>query len=190
MRAFIAIELPQDIKDSISRLQAKLKASGADVKWVPPSNIHLTLKFVGEIDATTQNGVCVLLNEIAAHTPPFTIRLAGLGAFPGSRSPRIIWVGLSQGQDQTKTIVDQLESGLEKYGIGRENRPFSSHITIGRVRSQKNMQHLTHDMSETEATIAEKLGEFKAGKITLFKSTLLPNGPVYEILQETSLNTI
>jgi RNA 2',3'-cyclic 3'-phosphodiesterase len=189
MRAFIAIELPQNIKDNISRLQAELKASGADVKWVAPSHIHLTLKFLGDIDDRTKDAVRGLLNEIASHTPPFIIKLGGLGAFPDFRLPRIIWVGLSQGHDQAKTIVHQLENSLGQYGIDQETRPFSSHITIGRVRSRKNMPYLTRDLPGTGTNATEDLGEFQAGKITFFKSTLLPQGPVYEIIQETSLNT-
>jgi len=189
MRAFIAIELPQDIKNAISRLQSKLKASGADVKWVAPSNIHLTLKFLGEIDDKTKDGICILLKEIAARTQIFTIRLGGLGAFPNIRSPRIIWIGLALGHDQTKTIVDELENNLEKYGISRETKPFSSHITIGRIRSPKNMQQLTRGLSEMETKGSEESGEFKAGKITLYKSTLLPQGPIYEVIQEANLRT-
>jgi RNA 2',3'-cyclic 3'-phosphodiesterase len=189
MRTFIAIELPQDIKGAISRMQAKLKASGADVKWVAPSNMHLTLKFLGEIDDKTKDGICGLLKEIASNTPPFTVKLGGLDAFPDLRAPRIIWVGLAQGHDQTKAIADQLENNLEKFGISKETKPFSSHITIGRVRSQKNMGHLTRNLSEMETNVTKKTGEFQAGKITLFKSTLLPHGPVYGIIQETNLNT-
>jgi RNA 2',3'-cyclic 3'-phosphodiesterase len=189
MRAFIAIELPQNIKDHISRLQDKLKKSGADVKWVSPSNIHLTLKFLGEIDEKTRDGVCACLVEIAAHTPRYTVKLGSLGAFPGIQSPRIIWIGLSLGHDQTRSIADQLENNLEKYGIDRETRPFSSHITIGRVRSQKNKDDLVRCISGLESSMKENLGEFQAEKITLFKSTLLPQGPIYGIIQETNLKT-
>jgi 2'-5' RNA ligase len=189
MRAFIAIELPQDIKDRISRLQDRLKKSGSDVKWVSPSNIHLTLKFLGEIDDKTRDGVCACLVEIAANTTLFTIKLGGLAAFPRMQSPRIIWIELSQGHDQTKSIVDQLENNLEKYGIDRETKPFSSHITIGRVRSAKNKEDLIRCISESESSMTGNIGEFQAGKITLFKSTLLPHGPIYEIIQETNLKT-
>jgi len=189
LRTFIAIELPQDIKDTIGRLQSKLKSSGADVKWVSPSNIHLTLKFLGEIDEKTRDGVSGVMKEIGASTPSFIIRLGALGAFPGLHSPRIIWVGLSHGHDQVESIVERLETGLEKYGVIKENKPFSSHITIGRVRSPKNKEDLLRCVSELESPVKEKTGEFQAGKITLFKSTLLPHGPVYEAIQETNLKT-
>jgi 2'-5' RNA ligase len=190
MRTFIAIELPQDIKDAISRLQSKLKASGADVKWVAPTNIHLTLKFLGEIDEKTKDAVSDIIKEIAVNTPCFTIKLGEIGAFPRIQSPRVIWIGLSEGHEQTKTIVDHLKSELEECGIFGDNKPFSSHITIGRVHSLKKMDSLIRCISELAAQGTEKLGEFQAGKITLFKSTLLPQGPLYETLQETNLKTI
>lgn len=189
MRAFIAIELPQSIKDRIGRLQTRLKNTGADVKWVAPSNIHLTLKFLGEIDEKTKEAVAALMGEIGLHTPGFAIKLETVGAFPTIRSPRIIWIGLSQGHDQTKSIADQLENGLEEYGISKETRLFSSHITIGRVRSRKKIEDLGRGIAELEASVTESFGEFQAGKITLFKSTLLPQGPVYEVIQETNLKT-
>jgi RNA 2',3'-cyclic 3'-phosphodiesterase len=189
MRTFIAIELPQDIKDAISRLQSKLKATGADVKWVSPSNIHLTLKFLGEIDEKTRDATIEVMQEIASDISTFSIKLGSIGAFPGIRSPRVIWIGLSQGHDQVKTIAQMLENELEACGLAKENREFSSHITIGRIRSLKNKDALAAGISKLGGPVTENPGEFLAGKITLFKSTLTPQGPIYEKLQETNLKT-
>jgi RNA 2',3'-cyclic 3'-phosphodiesterase len=189
MRTFIAIELPQDIKDAISRMQTGLKASGADVKWVSTSNIHLTLKFLGEIDDKAKDAVCDTIRELAAGAANFTIKLGTIGAFPGIQAPRIIWIGLSQGHEQVKTIAQRLDRALEMIGFPKENREFSSHITIGRVRSMKNKDALARSISGLEASTTNNLGEFSAGKITLLKSTLLPQGPVYEKLHETNLKT-
>jgi 2'-5' RNA ligase len=189
MRAFIAIELPQGIKDAISCLQAKLKATGADVKWVSPSNIHLTLKFLGEIDEKTRDAVIEVMQEISSGIGQFSIKLGSIGAFPRIQSPRIIWIGLAQGHDQVKTIAQRLETELETCGLAKENREFSSHITIGRIRSLKNKDELAAGISKLDGTVTENLGEFLAGKITLFKSTLTPQGPIYEKLQETNLKT-
>jgi 2'-5' RNA ligase len=189
MRTFIAIELPQDIKDAISRVQVKLKATGADVKWVAPSNIHLTLKFLGEIDEKTRDAVIEVMQEISSGIGQFPVKLGSIGAFPRIQSPRIIWIGLSQGHDQIKTIAQRLETELETCGLAKENREFSSHITIGRIRSLKNNDALAAGISKLDGTVTENLGEFLAGNITLFKSTLTPQGPIYEKLQETSLKT-
>jgi RNA 2',3'-cyclic 3'-phosphodiesterase len=190
MRAFIAIELPQDIKEAIGRLQAKLKQTGADVKWVSPANIHLTLKFLGEIDEKTKDAVCNAMRSAVADIRAFPIKLGELGAFPGMQSPRVIWIGLSEGHDRVKAIAQHLEHELGQCGKSREEREFSSHITIARVRSQKNKDALAAGISAVEGSTAGKLEGFTAKKITLFKSTLLPQGPVYEILQETNLKTI
>jgi len=134
---FIAIDLPQAIKDAISRMQNSLKRSGADVSWVLPANIHLTLKFLGDIDEQTAQFVSEAIRETATASADFTMQLGTIGAFPGIHSPRIIWVGLSRGHDETKMIAGQLQDRLEQYGIDRETRPFVSHITVGRVRSKK-----------------------------------------------------
>ncbi|HNQ51410.1 MAG TPA: RNA 2',3'-cyclic phosphodiesterase [Candidatus Omnitrophota bacterium] len=194
MRTFIAITLPPDVKDAVGRLQNKLKTSGADVKWVSPANIHLTLKFLGDIDEITKNSVSEALRLIAANSSDFTIRLGSIGAFPSIRSPRIIWIGLAEGHAQARSIVDQIETGLEDIGIPKEARPFSSHITIARVRSKKNIDLLIDGIAGLDKTLTVsgefKAGGFKAGKLTFFKSTLTPQGPVYEILQETDLKTI
>ena len=189
MRAFIAIDLPQSVKDIVSRMQSRLKLSGADVSWVSPANMHLTLKFLGDIDEAAAIAVSEAIRDIAARTCDFTMQLGSIGAFPGVQSPRIIWVGLSKGHEQARAIAAQIESRIEKYGIGRETKPFASHITIGRVRSKKNIRQLTDGIGAADIRRDATAEEFKAGKITFFKSTLTPQGPVYEKLQETNLKT-
>ncbi len=185
MRTFIAIELPQEIKDSLGRLQGKLKAAGADVKWVEPKNIHLTLKFIGEIDEQTQGKVSSGLKEISRASSPFGAALSSCGAFPDTSSPRVIWAGISQGDKEIKFIAQLIEDRLAAAGIPPETRAFSSHITLGRTRSSKNRREL----AKLLLYLAEKPleGQFAVNKITLFKSTLTPHGPTYEILKEFSL---
>lgn len=189
MRTFIAIDLPQAVKDNISRMQSRLKRSGADVSWVSPANMHLTLKFLGDIDETAAKAVSGAIRDIAAGTGDFSMQLGSIGAFPGPQSPRIIWIGLTKGHEQAKAIAAQIESRIEQYGIGRDTRPFASHITIGRVRSKKNICQLIDGIGAADTNRDAATEEFKAGKITFFKSTLTPQGPVYEKLQETSLKT-
>jgi 2'-5' RNA ligase len=182
MRAFIAIELPQEIKDSLGRLQAKLKTAGADVKWVDPKNIHLTLKFLGEIDEQTKERVSTKLAEICSGRKQFNLSLSSCGAFPNTDSPRVIWAGIEQGDKEIKTIADAIEIQLESIGIPKETREFSSHITLGRTRSSKNRPELAKILSELSSKPLKE--QFPASKITLFKSTLTPRGPIYETLQD------
>ena len=187
MRAFIAIELPQEIKNTLSRLQAKLKAAGADVKWVEPNNIHLTLKFLGEIDEQINGKVNSCLEKIRETQKPFTISLSSPGAFPNTSSPRVVWVGIKQGDAEIKGLTIFLEKQAAEIGLPTENREFSSHITIGRVRSGKNRRELAELLSKLSQNSLED-NPFPANKITLFKSTLTSRGPVYEVLKEFPLS--
>ena len=189
MRAFIAIELPEPIKNSLARLIDKLKETGADVKWVAPLNIHLTLKFLGERDDKKVKQITEILDEIAKIHKPFQIQINSLGAFPNMNSPRVIWVGIDQGDIETKNIFKDLEDLICKVGIPKEDRAFSSHITIGRTRSAKALAELTQGITSLNDSIKKEGLTFTAGSITLFKSTLTPEGPIYEALKAANLTT-
>lgn len=188
MRTFIAVELPQKIIGALASIQNQLKNTQADVKWVEPQNIHLTLKFLGEIDDQKIIRVTQILEETAKNNQPFSICLSKLGAFPKIDFPRVIWVGIDKGNNETKDIAIVLEEKLQILGVPKEKRQFSSHITIGRVRSGLQREKLVKelDILQGKGLLQENL-EFLATKITLFKSTLTPKGPLYEILKEASL---
>ena len=189
MRTFIAIELPKEIKDSLSKVQDKLKTSGADIKWVSPQNIHLTLKFLGEIDDKKLDKITQILEEITKNSNPYPLRLSCVGAFPKINFPRVIWIGIDKGNTETKEIAKALEENIAKIGIPKEDRPFSCHITLGRVKSSLNREGLVENLNNlANYTEKEKL-EFLVTKITLFESTLTPKGPIYEALKEASLKT-
>ncbi|MDD5730141.1 MAG: RNA 2',3'-cyclic phosphodiesterase [Candidatus Omnitrophica bacterium] len=189
MRAFIAIDLPKEIKGHLRAVQEKLKNSRADVKWVEPGNIHLTLKFLGEAEEEKIKAVIEVIENIAKDKKPFSVRLSELGAFPGLSSARVIWAGIDKGDTEVKEIAAQLEDDLSKIGFPKEDRPFSSHITIGRTRSSFNRQELVKILTGLQDTFKKDAPEFNADKVTLFKSTLTPKGPVYEALKEINLKT-
>jgi len=189
MRTFIAIALPQQIKDYLAQLEDRLKATQADVKWVTPENIHLTLKFLGERDDKKVEKIKQILEEAAGKRQPFQMRLSSVGAFPKISSPRVVWVGLDKGDRETIELAMDLEERIAKVGIPKEERPFSSHITIGRIRSPKNREKLVQELKNLENKTIEENLEFQAAQITLFKSTLTPQGPIYEILKVASLKT-
>ncbi len=189
MRTFIAIELPKEIKDFLSRLQEELKACGADVKWVAPENIHLTLKFLGEIDEKKLEKITGIIEETAQGKNKFQVCISSLGAFPKIDFPRVIWVGVDTGDKEVKDIAKDLEEKIAKIGIPKEDRPFSSHITIGRTKSSLTREGLVQDLKDKADLGGGKLN-FSVTKITLFKSTLTPKGPIYEVLKATNLKTI
>jgi 2'-5' RNA ligase len=188
MRTFIAIELPENIKTILSRIQDELKRSGADVKWVEPHNIHLTLKFIGEIEEGKIEEIKQIIQEAAKNQPQYKITLSSLGVFPDLKRPRIIWVGIKDQNNETKLIAEELEEKLEELNIPKEEREFLGHITIGRVKSGLNKDKLAEKLDPLKIDLAKDTG-FIADKITLFKSTLGPDGPAYEALKEVTLKT-
>jgi len=187
MRAFIAIELSPDLKKHLASLEEQLKSSGADVKWVKPENIHLTLKFLGEIDEKRLGEIAKIIQETTSKNKPFYISLASPGAFPNINSPRVIWIGIDKGDSETKQFAIILEEETAKVGIPPESRPFSTHITLGRVRSGKNCEKLVKNLENLASKPPEDAPEFLVTKITLFKSTLTLGGPIYEALKEAHL---
>lgn len=189
MRVFIAIELPDKIKDSLGNLQEQLKKAEADVKWVKPENIHLTLKFLGEVDDEKLKRISGAIEEAACENHSYKIRIHSLGAFPKIDYLRVLWVGVEEGDAETRKIAKTLEEKIMKIGIPKEERPFSSHITIGRIRSTLNRERLVEELKNLQENFGKENLEFCVSKITLFKSTLTPKGPIYEGLKNVSLKT-
>ncbi|MCM8789577.1 MAG: RNA 2',3'-cyclic phosphodiesterase [Candidatus Omnitrophica bacterium] len=189
MRVFIAIALPKEIKLKLAKLQDELKSSGADVKWVEPDNIHLTLKFLGEIDDKQLSAVYKAIEESVKEKQAFSLRISSLGAFPKINYPRVIWLGVDKGDMEVKQIAKDLEERIQKIGIPKDDRAFSSHITIGRVRTGRNKDKLVEGLNKLAEVYSSESLEFEVKKITLFKSTLTPKGPIYEAIKETNLVT-
>ena len=187
MRTFIAIELPQEIKDRLGQLQDKLKKCGADVKWVEPKNIHLTLKFLGERDKKKIAQINEIIEETAKANDSFQARIVSIGAFPKIEFPRVIWLGIDKGNEEIKKIARELEEKIVKVGIPKENRSFSSHISIGRLKSPLNKKELVGELKNLAVNFGMENLEFAVRKITFFKSTLTPTGPIYEPLKEVNL---
>jgi len=183
MRTFIALELSKGIKDELARCQEELKQSGADVKWVKTSNIHLTLKFLGEVTEEKLGGIKKILDSLAEERAPFEISLFKLGAFPNLDHPRVVWAGIDKGCREAEEIARVLSQELGRIGFPEESRGFSAHLTIGRVRSDKNKESLKRGVNSLEVR-PESCG---INEIILFKSTLTPDGPIYDKLYKAEL---
>lgn len=153
------------------------------MKWVKPQNIHLTLKFLGEINGEQADQTASILERTAGSAPPFIINLASIAAFPGISTPRIIWLGIGQGESQIKKLVQYLEGELAGIGMPQEEREFSAHITLARNRSCRNQQTLADGITGLNDKLKNEKHEFTADKLTLFKSDLTPQGPIYETLR-------
>ena len=188
MRAFIAIELPKQIKVIINNIQHDLKQAHADVKWVKSENIHLTLKFLGEISQDYSQKINSILNQISQRNSEFSLYLSELGSFPNLKNPRTIWIGVSN-DGPVIEIAEQLEKKLTAIGFPPESRRFTSHITLGRVRSAFNRRLLVEKLGFMKNNISTQISEFKINAITLFKSTLTPQGPIYEAILNSPLKS-
>lgn len=186
MRTFIAIPLTEPVHQELARLQDSLRKSNADVKWAASSHIHLTLKFLGEINDDDQaTKIKASLDKIVKGRKPFIIHLAKIGAFPRISYPRVLWVGIDEGYEECKALAKSVEDTMERLGFKKEGRPFSPHLTLGRVRSLKNKSQLISAIEkEKDFTSQSKVS---VNKIILFQSTLTPKGPIYTPLKEFPL---
>ncbi len=184
IRSFLAIELPRAILKRIEEVQEDLKQSHSDVRWVNPEKIHLTLKFFGNIEEGKVEPIVKSIEELIHATSPFHLMVIGVGAFPHLKNPRVIWMGLRDGEEVLTSFQKQLETQLGNIGIQPEDRPFHPHLTLGRMRSNKGKEELLKRM---EKYIEERFGDIHVERVILFKSDLRPSGPIYTPLREIKL---
>jgi 2'-5' RNA ligase len=179
LRAFIAIEIPAEIKKAIAVQTASLHLdTGRAVRWVTSENIHLTLKFLGELSATNVGLLSQALQAECSQQAAFQIAVSGLGSFPNLRRPRTIWVGLNSPPDLER-LQRKVEDLVARMGYAAEDKPFSAHLTIGRVREQVSPQETKLLQAALAGMRIDELGSFTVQAVTLFKSELRPSGPVY-----------
>jgi 2'-5' RNA ligase len=184
IRSFLAIELPKLILKKIEEVQRDLRSTRADVRWVNPEKIHLTLKFFGNIEESRIDPIFKSIEEPIRNTPPYSIEVKGVGAFPQLRNPRVIWIGLVNGKEILTSFQKQIETQLEKIGFQTENRPFHPHLTLGRMKSSRGKEEMVERMEKHRE---EEFGDFQVERVILFKSDLKPSGPVYTLLREIKL---
>jgi len=190
MRVFIAIDINDKIRKAIADLQRQIaskvdvKKVGStsspqgDVKWVEPENIHLTLKFLGEIKDEQAGEVCEISKKVAEAHKNFDIDIESVGTF-GGRSAKIIWVGVGKGADELITLQKDLEDQLAQAGYPPEEREFSAHLTLCRVRNPKAGVKLAEAVKQFERL---KLGSVATDALCVYQSQLTPAGPIYTLL--------
>ncbi len=181
MRAFIAINLSDEIRRAIARLQEALrgKTPSAGLRWVEPDRIHLTVKFLGEIDEARIGDVTEALGRFTGPLRPFDVRVRGIGAF-GERGPvRVVWVGVEDPDGGLGRCHACCEDAMAGLGVPREDRPFSAHLTLARNKKPKNSHAIRAALSGHDRFEA---GTLRADHLTLYQSSLTPAGPVYQAL--------
>ena len=185
IRTFIALELPPSVISMLGKVQEDLKSMGLRAKWVRPGNIHLTLKFLGNINPTDIDNIGGAMVDAVGEIETFNLVAEGIGVFPGIKRPRVIWVGL-KGQVQLLFAMQRLlEDSLAALGYKKEKRPFKGHLTLGRFRQTISPDTIQQCIRKYADLSSEK---FTARRIILFKSDLKPTGAVYSQLQRASFN--
>jgi 2'-5' RNA ligase len=190
IRSFIAIELPEEVKSGLRRLQAELKLpQHSFVKCVAPDGIHLTLKFLGNISPQKVAEITGVMEQASQAISPFQLQITELGAFPNMRQPRVLWVGIKGELDKLKAWQKRIDDGLVPLGFAKESRPFTPHLTLARVRdncSPEDRRSLGELVMKTPLEVDYAL---PVNSLNLMKSQLLPGGAVYSRLAEVKLKS-
>jgi 2'-5' RNA ligase len=176
IRAFLAVDLPASLRAVLSRAQESLKKSGADVKWVPVGNIHITLKFFGNITDVQVADISEAVAAVARGQRPFSLMVTDAGAFPSPKSPRVVWLGVGGDLEIMRDFHRRLEAALAALGFPPEDRPFSPHLTLGRVKSPAGRTALSRSLVNLPPPGAPP---FQVQEIILFRSNLTPQGATY-----------
>ena len=176
MRAFIAIELPSEIKQGIARVQEQLRETGAAANWTRPEGIHLTLKFLGEVPEERVSDIMTALTGAAKGSGKMNLGVAGAGAFPSGKNPRVLWLGVTGDVEKLGSLQAAVEDAMMGLGFEREERTFSPHLTLARIKFPKPRDHW---QQKIEGIRDVNLGGFEADRISLMKSELKREGAVY-----------
>lgn len=187
MRAFIGIGLPPDVRDAVADAIGTVPDARGPVSWVGKANLHITLRFLGEIRPDGIPALAEALAGVAAASPPFSLDAAGGGAFPGPRNPRVLWVGFREPLELVGKLQQNMENALSGAGFPREDRPFHPHITVGRVRGV-----LPPAWGErfVQALAGRSFGVVTVSSFRLFESRLSPGGAIYTVVREFPLGGI
>jgi RNA 2',3'-cyclic 3'-phosphodiesterase len=180
MRAFIAIELPQSLKENIKHIQGALEKHIPNCKWIKPQNIHLTLKFLGEVDDRRIDEIKTVLERSANNFSVFTCNLKNIGFFPDQKAAQILFIS-TDNEDYLGSISKNIQEGLSAIGFQKE-AGFKSHITLARIKIPLNIAQLQERIKSVEPS-----GQFQIKEFSFFKSTLTKDGPIYQKIFTSSL---
>ncbi|HDL64201.1 MAG TPA: RNA 2',3'-cyclic phosphodiesterase [Proteobacteria bacterium] len=187
IRAFIAIGLPGELQAEIGKISSALSARIPGVRWVPSENLHLTLKFLGDIEEAIIPDIQVILDQVTPRHLPINCKFGGLGVFPDLRSPKIIWIGVTKGRDLIAGLADDLSRELSGLGFKPEKRGFTPHLTLGRVKKgvrTAQLRKLIEAEEEKTARLNDSHGLLYINMLLLQKSILTSKGAIYHILSE------
>lgn len=188
IRSFLAFELPPDIKSMVKDISEDVRRTGLDLKLVKVDNIHLTVVFMGNIRSEDVRAIEKEARDLCVFYEPFKIALKGLGVFPNTRRPRVLWLGLDMDTERISSFRDSLQERLLTFGINEEKRAFTPHLTLGRFRRPERHDPLLGDIISRYADIKTPVGRLE--ELVMFKSELRPGGAEYTRLNAFPLKGV
>lgn len=192
MRLFFAILLPEGLREELARTQARLRAGlpRQGIRWVPPEQFHLTLKFLGETSESGEASAVAAAREAAARCAPFDVTISGIGAFPGPHRPEVIWAGAQKSLPDLAGLAQYLDNGLAERGFTRETRRFNAHLTFARIKlaAAATAVGAVFPTRCSEINQVDKFGAFVVESFVLMRSELCPSGPVYSVRETFPLS--
>ncbi len=185
LRLFIAVELSEQQKQELAKLQNKVSQYLDGVRWVKHDAMHLTLKFLGDTEESRIGQIREAIELAAEQHEPFLLSFGGSGLFPNSKKARVLWVGVKEGEKEIKLLADNLEKSLSAYGFQKEKRNFHPHLTTGRLRNPPPQDKIQSYLDNESSFISSPV---EVKEAILFQSKLLPRGPKYSILHRKSFS--
>jgi RNA 2',3'-cyclic 3'-phosphodiesterase len=181
VRLFVALEIPSTVRENLSALMAELKAISREPRWVRPENLHVTLKFLGEVADARVDAIRAALGGVRSKQP-VALDFRGMGFFPNEKHPRVFWAGM-EASPNLKQLAGDIEAAMEKSGIAREQRPFSPHLTLARIESRAMPEKLRSAIAQNAQ---REFGALRTNEFHLIQSKLKPSGAEYTTLARFS----
>lgn len=184
MRIFVAVALNAALREAVAGLRSRVNSAASSLRWVPPQNLHFTLRFLGEITEQRVARVTGAAREVSGRTRPFSIVLAGLGAFPSPRRPQVVWVGVGQGADELTALAGDLDTTLRRMKFPGEGRPFQPHLTVARAKQSGPLPDLAGSLDDLGRVV---VGTQTVDALCVMESKLHPSGAIYRPVEEVRL---
>jgi 2'-5' RNA ligase len=183
VRAFVAVKISDQQRQAIASILEELSQLDVRVKWVAPENLHITLKFLGDTDEEILPQIYKSIENAIGDSLSFDFLLEGVGQFPNARNPRVIWAGIREGYESLRALSSRIDQAVRPFGFKPEKRRFSAHLTIGRVKDNRNINILMNEISVIDFVSESSL----VTEVVLYQSTLRPKGPIYTPLKTFDL---
>lgn len=178
IRLFIALHIQQSIREYFAEIIKDFRTKGGKIKWVEPENMHLTLKFLGNTEASLVDNIKTQLNKVSTNFTQLNSNLSNLGGFPSLKKPKVIWVDLERNRDQIIEMAKSIDTSLSEIGFTSDSKPFKPHLTLGRIKKEVELEQLTDYLSGYRLEKKDIIFD----SLSLTKSTLTNDGPIYKSL--------